>query len=87
MRRLHPSEDANAAAIEQIRAFVRRLRAGEQSVPLFVFDAGYDPVVLALGLEGTRTAFPVRLRSNRCFYADPTGYVGNGRPRRLCSLI
>lgn len=82
VQRVHPSEDANTAAVEQIRACVRRLHAGEQSVPLFVFDAGYDPVALALGLEDAHAAILVRLRSNRCFYADPGGYIGNGRPRR-----
>jgi hypothetical protein len=82
VRRVHPSLDANTAAIEQVNAVVGRLPAGEQAVPLFVFDAGYDPVALALGLAGTRAALLVRLRSNRCFYADPTGYIGNGRPPR-----
>jgi hypothetical protein len=49
--------------------------------PLFVFDAGYDPVPLSLGLAATRAAILVRLRSDRCFYADPTGQPTTGRPR------
>ena len=40
--------------------------------PLFVFDAGYDPVPLTEGLAATRAAILVRLRRDRCFYADPT---------------
>ncbi len=82
VRRVHPSEDANTTAVEQIRAFFRTLPTQGQYVPLFVFDAGYDPVALALGLADAHAAILVRLRSNRCFYADPTGYIGNGRPRR-----
>ena len=79
---MHPADDASAVAIRQIKAFVHTLPADELSTPVFVFDAGYDPVALALGLETTPTAILVRLRSNRCFYADPGGYIGNGRPRR-----
>jgi len=40
-------------------------------VPLFVFDAGYDPVQLALDLADIHVATLVRLRKDRCFYADP----------------
>lgn len=50
-------------------------------VPLFVFDAGYDPVPLTEGLAATRAAILVRLRRDRCFYADPTSQPGTGRPR------
>lgn len=82
VQRVHPADDASAVAIRQIKAFVHTLPADELSTPVFVFDAGYDPMALALGLETTPTAILVRLRSNRCFYADPRGYIGNGRPRR-----
>ena len=84
VQRVHPSQDANTVAVEQIKAVVRRLPSSIPTAPLFVFDAGYDPVKLALGLEDTRAAILVRLRSDRCFYADadPAAYVGNGRPRR-----
>jgi hypothetical protein len=54
-------------------------------VPLCVFDAGYDPETLAreLGdLDVERVAVLVRLRSGRCFYADPTHQPRVGRPRR-----
>src|SRR6185295_12888024 len=49
------------------------------------FDAGYDLEKLAreLGdLEGERVAVLVRLRSGRCFYADPEQQPRTGRPRR-----
>lgn len=41
-------------------------------MPLFVVDAGYDPVPLTEGLAATRAAILVRLRRDRCFSADPT---------------
>jgi DDE superfamily endonuclease len=47
-----------------------RLPAG-QAMPLFVFDGGYDSAQLTLDLAEERVAVRVRLRSDRCFYADP----------------
>jgi hypothetical protein len=82
--RLHPTDNHNQVAVTQIRALVARLPARGQ-LPLFVFDAGYDPCGLSLGLADTRAAILVRLRSGRCFYADPPPRVGTGkggRPRR-----
>jgi hypothetical protein len=86
VRRVPPAGDAHAVAAAQIRELLGRLPAGGP-VPLCVFDAGYDPETLAreLGdLEGARAAVLVRLRSGRCFYADPPPAVGGkiGRPRR-----
>jgi hypothetical protein len=69
-RRLHPLEDTDQTAAAQIRALLARLPAGE-AVPLFVFDAGYDSAPLTLDLAGAPAAVLVRLRSDRCFYADP----------------
>ena len=51
--RVHPAEDVNMVATEQVKALLGRL-GREESVPLFVFDAGYDPVKLQQGLEGYR---------------------------------
>jgi hypothetical protein len=81
--RLRPHDNHNQAAITQIRAFIERLPAGD-TTPLFVFDAGYDPCQLGLGLEGSHAAILVRLRSGRCFYADPPAPRSRkgGRPRR-----
>jgi hypothetical protein len=81
VQRVHPRQDANAVAIEQIRRLCQRLPA-DGPAPLFVFDAGYDPVPLTLGLADARAAVLVRLRSDRCFYADPTSQPRTGRPRR-----
>ncbi len=83
VRRVRPAENANAVAAEQISALVDgRGAAGE--APLFVFDAGYDPVQLTQELAGVAAAILVRLRSGRCFYADPPPAApspNGGRPR------
>ena len=52
VERVPPAEDANTVAIEQVKGLLGRLPKGEAAaVPLFVFDAGYDPVKLQQGLE------------------------------------
>jgi hypothetical protein len=76
-----PQENANAVAAEQIAALVPQLPA-ERSLPWFLFDSGYDPVQLTQALEETPAAILVRLRSGRCFYAEPTTQAHTGRPRR-----
>jgi DDE superfamily endonuclease len=68
--RLHPLDDTDQAAAAQIRALLGRLPVGG-SVPLVVFDAGYDSAQLSLDLAEQRVAVLVRLRADRCFYADP----------------
>jgi DDE superfamily endonuclease len=83
-RRLHPLEDTDQTAAAQVRALLARLPAG-QAVPLFVFDGGYDSAQLTLELAQQRAAALVRLRSDRCFHADPpptTRSPKGGRPRR-----
>ena len=42
-RRVRPEQDANDVAAEQVRELVGRLPRHTEA-PLFVFDAGYDPV-------------------------------------------
>jgi hypothetical protein len=83
VRRVEPTEDANEVAIRQVGELLRRLPARDD-VPLFVFDAGYDPVKLQRGLEGQRAHVLVRLHSNRTFYAAPEEVEPRpvGRPRR-----
>jgi hypothetical protein len=82
-RRLHPLDDNDQTAAVQIRALLARLPAG-RPVPLVVFDAGYDSAQLTLDLAEERVAVLVRLRSGRCFYADPPPRApgSTGRPRR-----
>jgi hypothetical protein len=89
-RRLHPLDDTDQTAATQIRALLARLgRLGGGAtggpVPLFVFDAGYDSAQLTLDLAEARVAVLVRLRADRCFYADPPPAARSpkgGRPRR-----
>jgi hypothetical protein len=82
--RLHPLEDTDQTAAAQIRALCGRLPAGGP-LPWFVFDGGYDSAQLTLDLADARVAVLVRLRSDRCFYADPPPAARSprgGRPRR-----
>ena len=84
VRRVHPAENANAVAIEQVARLVRRLPV-TGPVPLFVFDAGYDAIALQRGLAEQRASILVRLRSGRCFYGDPPAMPPRpqgGRPFR-----
>ena len=56
-----------------------------EATPLFVFDAGYDSAQLTQALAETPVAILVRLRADRCFYADPppaTPSPKGGRPRK-----
>ncbi len=69
-RRVRPEEDTVDVAAAQMRTLADRL-SRRSAAPLFVFDAGYDPVRLQRGLEGCRAQILVRLRSGRTFYADP----------------
>ena len=81
--RLHPLDDTDQTAAAQIHALLGRLGAGGP-VPQFVLDAGYDSAQLTLDLAEQRVAVLVRLRSDRCFYADPPQRApgSTGRPRR-----
>ena len=81
--RIPPGEDTTSATIGQLRHLVGLL-PGEAQVPLFVFDAGYDPIALSAGLGNDRAAVLVRIRSDRVFYADPAPTPAGtiGRPRR-----
>ncbi|MGH8899136.1 MAG: transposase [Egibacteraceae bacterium] len=82
-RRIPPDADTTDAAIAQVSGLVDRLDP-DGPVPLFVHDAGYDPIALGVGLADTRAAVLVRIRSDRVLYTDPDpaepGRVG--RPRR-----
>jgi hypothetical protein len=81
--RLHPLDDTDQTAAAQVHALLGRLPAGGP-VPLFVFDAGYDSAQLTLDLAEAPVAVLVRLRADRCFYADPPSRPpgSTGRPRR-----
>ena len=83
--RVRPEQETNAVAAEQIDGLLGRSSTPE-AVPLFVFDAGYDPVKLQRALEGSPPCqILVRLRAGRRFYGDPSlcdPPANTGRPRR-----
>ena len=90
VERLRPAQNANEVAAEQVRSFLRRRHSSCEegtaaTTPLFVFDAGYDPVKVQQGLEGSPCQILVRLRAGRRFYGDPSlcdPPQNIGRPRR-----
>ena len=53
VERVRPAQDANVVAAEQVKGLLGRLGREEVAIPLFVFDAGYDPVKLQRGLESS----------------------------------
>jgi len=82
--RVHPDQEVNTVATVQVEALLGRSPM-EGGIPLFVFDAGYDPVKLQQGLESSPCQILVRLRAGRCFYGDPSlagPPATTGRPRR-----
>lgn len=83
VQRLPPRADTGTVTAEQVTGLVERL--GDQDrVPLFVFDAGYDPIALTRDLAATRAQLLVRIRADRVFYRDPPARAPcrPGRPRR-----
>jgi DDE superfamily endonuclease len=81
---VHPRENANTVAVEQMKRLAYHLPA-DGGLPLFVFDAGYDFAQLTQDLDKLPVAILVRLRADRCFYADPPPAVPSprgGRPRQ-----
>jgi|tagenome__1003787_1003787.scaffolds.fasta_scaffold20765864_1 hypothetical protein len=83
LRRVRPTENTNEVAAEQVKGLLLgRLGEWDDNVPLFVFDAGYDPMQLQQSLEGYRVQILVRLRAGRCFYAEPLPPAWTGRKPR-----
>jgi hypothetical protein len=78
---MRPGDNVNQVAADQIRSFLSQRGSG-QPRPICTFDAGYDPVQLGMALAGLDAGILVRLRSGRCFYADPPPGPTGGRPRR-----
>jgi hypothetical protein len=60
VRRVRPEEDANVIATEQVRSFLGRSLPSRRTdvTPMFVFDAGYDPVKVQQGAGGERVPDP-----------------------------
>jgi hypothetical protein len=80
VERIRPPQDANEVACGQVKALLNRLgKVGP--VPLFVFDAGYDPVKLQRGLEGECVPDPPPLlrRASLLRRPEPLGSVRTHR--------
>ena len=69
-QRITPFMDATTASIDQVRRLVSLLPT-DGDIPLFVFDAGYDPVAIGHDLKDLRAEVLCRIRDDRVFYADP----------------
>ncbi len=83
--RIAPTDNTTTATIEQIQRLTRALATNE--APMFVFDAGYDPIALSHDLTDTRAQVLCRIRDDRVFYAEapegPNRPPGTrGRPPR-----
>ncbi len=66
--RIAPTANATTATIEQVRRLVEALPT-DTEVPLFVFDAGYEPIAIGWELTGTRAQTLTRIREDRVFHA------------------
>src|SRR4051794_26677146 len=87
--RVPAGEDIGRVTAAQVRALTGRLALGG-AVPIFVFDAGYDPIALTVELADLPVAILARIRCDRVFYAAPAAVPGAaGAPapaRRSLSL-
>ena len=86
---LVPAENATDATIRQVRRLVATLEEGNGAgaSPLFVFDAGYDPIAIGDGLSKVNAQALVRISSKRVVHFDPAPPTGGrGRPPRHGSL-
>jgi DDE superfamily endonuclease len=69
-QRIPPSANPTIATIDQVRQLLARLPA-DREVPMFVFDAGYDPIALGHDLAEHRVQVLVRISPKRVFHPDP----------------
>ena len=82
VRRIHPLESTGPVTASEVRRLVEKLGRSEVP-PMFVFDAGYDPIGLSVDLKDVACQVLVRIRSDRVFYTEPPARgPGPGRPRR-----
>lgn len=88
-RRIPVDADVTDATCQQVRDLVGLLDVdrGDRDTadaPMFVFDAGYDPIGLSHTLTDVDCQVLVRIRDDRVFYTDPDerAEATVGRPRR-----
>ena len=94
-RRIPVGNDTTTVTVAQVSDLTRRLHHSRihaqpgrdhtaAAIPIFVFDAGYDPIALTHELGDLAATIVVRIRDDRVFYTDPAptepGTIG--RPRR-----
>ena len=82
-QRIPPSANPTTATIDQVRRLLAMLPT-DREVPMFVFDAGYDPIALGHDLADQRVQVLVRISPKRVFHPDPPPRPAGarGRPRR-----
>jgi len=82
MTRPAVGDNTNTVAAARVRALLSRLEPG--LIPLFAFDAGFDPVQLTVGLSDLEVQVVVRIREDRKFFTPPPPRRPGqgGRPRR-----
>jgi DDE superfamily endonuclease len=82
MTRPAVGDNTNTVAVERIHALLPRLEPG--LIPLFAFDAGFDPVQLSVELSDLEVQVVVRIRNDRKFFTPPPPRRPGqrGRPRR-----
>jgi hypothetical protein len=69
--RIPPATDMTTATVAQVRRLVGRLGDTHGEAPLFVFDAGYDPIALGHELADITCEVLCRIRDDRVFHTDP----------------
>ncbi len=65
--RIPPTANTTNATIDQVSRLVHALPA-DREVPMFVFDAGYDPIAISHELADTRAQVLCRIRDDRVFH-------------------
>ena len=84
--RIPPTANTTNATLDQIRDLVALLPT-DSDPPMFVFDAGYDPITIGYELAATHTQVLCRIRDDRVFHAAPPPHPNRpastgGRPPR-----
>jgi len=86
--RIGPDDDATIVTARQVRRVVERLDAAGlllgRPAPVFVFDSGYDLTRTSYltSQAGLRVQILGRVRSDRVYYAAPSGNRPDGQPGR-----
>ena len=66
--RIAPTTDSTTATIDQVQRLVACLPT-DADVPMFVFDAGYDPIAISDELAASRAQVLCRIRDDRVFHS------------------